>query len=205
MNNEQKTSHITPESTFIKAACKFFKCKPDKANIRMINDGQEALVVYMNEQYIVTTKNAIQDYIDFQLTDIGAALHLNIHTWIRATENTVSIERFLPQLIDKLEGDEAHLLHLALSFNSYTIDKYKTFWNALIAIDKRGKLLGKAIVTTREVYSGHGLLEDLTELTILNGINDLNMLQDGIFETIHIDDDQMPEFFIYSVSDYPIE
>lgn len=171
----------------------------------MINNDQEALAIYKKEEYIITTKDAIQHTIDHQLNDIDAALHINIHTWIRATKNTILIERFLPTLVDKLNADEADILHLALIINSYTIDKYETFWKALVKIDKRGELLGKAIVSAREVYSGFGLLDDLTELTIMNGINDLNMLQDGIFETIDVDDDEMPEFVIYSITDYPFE
>jgi len=103
--------------------------------------------------------------------------------------------------------EQANLLHVALSLSKHAEDPFVAFWKLLKSIDKDGELLGNAFVITAQIYGEHGLIEALTELHIRDGQSVYNRIQGGIFETVHVTDDQKeyPEFYIYSVEDYIFE
>jgi hypothetical protein len=52
------------------------------------------------------------------------------------------------------------------------------------------------MVIAAQLYSGSGLIDDLTELQIMYG----NRVVGGIFETVYVDDEQYGtfEFYLYS-------
>lgn len=196
------TTQTIPMSIFVQAACKLFKCKPDAIDIRMIEENQLANVQYKGDLYYVSTFEGLRENVDEMLHDPGYALHIDLSIWITATENTVELGRFLPNLIDKLESvDQAQILQLALTFNSFSTEKDATFWNILAKLDKEGTLLGNAIISTAEIYNGEGLIDDITELMIMEGDRVYNMIEGGIFEQVSLSGKYAgyPGFYIYSV------
>jgi|GEM_PF-2110367 len=198
-NNIQKT---IPLSVFADAAVTFFKCKPEDIGIEMMTENHEALVQFKNASYKISTREKLRDDIEDMLTHADRAQSINLSIWIQVTRNTMTIGRFLPNVVRNLEDiQQARILRLALVLNAHSEDQYETFWRTLNSIDRTGVMLANAIVSAREAYPGDGLLEDITDMMILNGITVYNVFEGGIFQELYADDDQNthPEFYIYSV------
>jgi hypothetical protein len=198
---KNQNPQIIPMAAFTQAALQHFKCKPEDIEIRMIGDNKEAIVLYQEQAYKISTRETLREDVEDMLTHTDHAQSVNLSLWIKATVNTVEIGRVLPKLVRKLEDvQQARILRLALTINSYSEDKYETFWRTLERLDHTGMSLSNAIVSAREVYDGIGLLDDMVGLMIINGINEYNTIQGGIFETVFLDDNVQgyPEFYIYS-------
>ena len=202
MTKKQKSSPSVPVDPFAAAFCKLLKVNRGEIEIQLDEKGHQALVLFNGEHYKVATWDALQDEMEQQITDIDAAQHINLNVWIDVTKNTVTIGRFLPALLNKIRSvEEANLVNIALSLNSYSEDQYATFWKVLASIDKEGTVFGNAILSAREVYDGDGLLEDLTETMIMFGKDTYVLLQDGIFETVyHISGGTGYTFYIFSTA-----
>jgi len=196
---------ITPMSVFKEAAQTYFKCQSDDFEIRMITANKEAFVVHNGQGYKISTRAILREDIEFQLTDKNAVHHINLQCWIEATRNTVKMNRILGPLVRTIHDvEQAKKLLIAVGLGSYTDDTEVSFWEILARIDKEGELLGNAMVIVAQVYSGPGLINDLTELQIINGDHVYNGAVGGIFETVYVDDDKRGtfEFYIYSADHY---
>ena len=204
MNKNNQTRTI-PKSVFEEAAFNYFKCQPDDIEIRMITRNKEAFVIYNNEGYKISTREILREDIEYQLADKNAVHHIDFHCWIHATKNTVSLTHIFGPLVRTLQDTEqAKMLLIAVDLASHTEDKEQAFWEILNQIDKEGGLLGKAMVTTAEVYDGPGFVNDLLEHHITNADQIYNRVKGGIFKTVYVGDDQRGhfEFFLYSSDDY---
>jgi hypothetical protein len=169
----------------------------------MITDNKEAFVIYQDQGYKISTRNALQEYIEYQLTDSESALLINFECWIDATQYLVDIKKIMNNLIKKLENAlQVNMLLMAVSLSSFAENNTETFWRAIRLIDLTGELLGKAIVSTAEEYDGEALIYELTELQILYGREVYNMHVNGIFETVYIGEDDDSEFYLYSAEHY---
>lgn len=199
------TTPIIPMSIFAQAACQFFKCKPDAIAIRMIVEDQLAIVLHKEKVYHVTTRDGLHENVWEMLHDPGYALHIDLSIWMTAIKNTVEICRFLPNLINKIEDvEQAQILQLALSFNSFCAENDDIFWITLYNLDYKGTLLGNAMISTAEIYNGEGLIDDITELMIMDGHRVYNNLVGGIFEQVSLGSKYpgYPGFYIYSVDGF---
>lgn len=200
METNKKTITIS-ESKFAEAALTHFNCKIEDIEIRMITANKEAFVIYQDCGYKISTRDALQEYTEFQLTNTQAALLIDFECWIEATQYLIDIKKIMNNLIQKLENaEEVNMLLTALSLSSYAEYDTEAFWRTLRLIDENGEVLGKAMVSAAEEYDGEALIDELTELQILYGKEVYNMHKNGIFETIYIgeDDNDDPEFYIYS-------
>jgi len=200
MTKKQKSVLDVPIGAFEAAFCKLLKVSPTEIEIVPDKKGQQALVEFKGLRYKVSTKEAFRDEIQLQLTEHIAAQSINLKIWIEVTRNTISINRVLPAVLNKIGSvEEANLLNLALSLNSYSLDQYATFWKVLANIDKDGTVFAYAILSAREVYDGEGLLEDLTEAMIMNGKDAYAPFKDGVFETVYLELNKADFiFYIYS-------
>jgi hypothetical protein len=195
----------TPISVFTEAALKYFKCKPEDIEIRMITENKEAFLIYKGEGYKISTREMLREDIEFQLTNKEAALQIDLGCWIQATKNTVVINRILGILVRNIENTEqAKKLLIAVGLGAYTDDADIAFWEILSRIDHDGELLGNAMVIVVQVYSGAGLINDLTDLQILHGPRVYNRITGGIFETVYVEDNQRGAFelYLYSTESY---
>lgn len=197
--------HAIPISVFTEAALTYFKCQPEDIEIRMIDENKEAFVIYNDNGYKISTREILREDVEFQLTDKDAAHHIDFWCWIEVTRNTVTMNRILGPLVKTIQDSEqAKKLLIAVGLGSYTDDTEVAFWEILARIDKEGDLLGNAMVITAQVYDGPGFIDDLTDLQIMYGHRVYNIFEDGIFETIYLEDDNddYPEFYIYSAEHY---
>jgi len=200
MTKKQKSVLGVPVGAFEAAFCKLLKVSPTEIEIQMDDNGQTALVLFQDERYKVATWEAFRDEIQLQLTDRIATQSINLKIWTDVTSNTVTINRFLPVLLNKIgSAEEANILNIALSLNSFSKDQYDTFWKVLANIDKDGNVFSNAVISVREVYNGDGLLDDLTETMIMNGKDAYAPFKDGIFETVYLQLNKADfTFYIYS-------
>ena len=204
MKAKNKT-RATAISIFKEAAITYFKCQPEDIEIRMITDNKEAFVVHNGLEYKITTRDALYEEVEIQLTDKRAALDIDFGCWVQATKNTVKMNRFLGTLVRTIKDtEEAKMLLLAVGLGSYSDDTEVAFWEVLRRIDKDGELLGNAMVIVAQVYNGPGLIEDIAEIQIMHGQRVYNKFVGGIFETIYVDDEKHGtfEFFIYSAEQF---
>jgi hypothetical protein len=195
--NKTKTM---PMSVFTEAALTYFKCQPDEIEVKMIIENKEAFVVYMEEGYKICIRDILCENIEAQLTDKRAVHDIDLGCWITAIKNTVNVKLMMRDFIRKVEDTEqAKKLLIAVALGVYADDANVAFWEVLARIDPGGDVLGNAIVTTAQVYSGPGLINDLTELQIMHGTRVYNKFEGGIFETVYVDYLYRPfEFHIYS-------
>ncbi|MDF2432855.1 MAG: hypothetical protein JWP44_2486 [Mucilaginibacter sp.] len=192
-------------SIFNEAALTYFKCQPEDIEIRIITDDKEAVVVHNAGEYKITTREALYEEVEIQLTDKRTALDIDLGCWIQATKNTVKMNHILGILVRTIQdAEEAKKLLIAVGLGSYSDDTEVAFWEILSRIDPDGELLGNAMIIVAHVYNGPGLIEDITELQIMHGQRVYNKFVDGIFETIYVDDEKQRtfEFFIYSAEHY---
>jgi len=202
INNKKRP---IPVSVFKEAAITYFKCQPEDIEIRMISDNKEAFVVHNDLEYKITTREALYEEVEIQLTDKRAALDIDFGCWIQATKNTVKMNRILGTLVRTIKDtEEAKKLLIAVGLGSYSDDTEVGFWEVLSRIDQGGELLGNAMVIVAQVYNGPGLIEDIAEIQIMHGQRVYNKFVDGVFEAIYVDDEQHGtfEFFIYSAEHY---
>ena len=203
MTQNNKMANTATINTFAEAFIKLMKCTRNEIKAETLIKGEEALIHYNNQTFKVSSREALSSHINFQLSDEEAARTFDVSIWIEATKNTATIGRFLSKVALRLEtAGQARLLNLALSINSFSEDQYETFWYTLANIDDTGDLISNAMISAREVYNGDGLLEDLTDLMILDGKNQYNMIPDGIFETVCLSYENGDgfTFFIYSIA-----
>ena len=73
MNNKKKSAPAVSIDIFAAAFCKLLKVSTGEIEIVMDKKGQEALVVFKDQRYKVSTKEAFRSEIELQLTDIDAA------------------------------------------------------------------------------------------------------------------------------------
>jgi len=192
---------IIPESIFAEAACKHFKCNLSDIDIRMITENKEAFIIFQNHGYKVSTRQVFKEDIEFWLTDKNAANHIHFGCWIQAIKNTVQISKVLKSLIKTVSDvEEAKTLLTAVQLASYSTDPDVAFWEILSRIDVTGEILGNAMVVTAQVYNKKVLIDDITNLQILYGLNAYNEMENGIFDTVLVKNRKAvyPAFYIYS-------
>lgn len=202
MKTNNKTETIAM-SVFKKAALTYFKCQPESIEVRIITENKEAFVIYEGQGYKIRTKEALREEVAFLLTDKHAALNIDFGCWIQATKNTVQIKRIIEPVIKTISNiEQAQKLLAAIQLGAYIDDPDVAFWEILARIDQDGELLGNTMVIVGQVYNSPGLIDELTEIQIINGTQVYNKLVGGIFETVYVDDAQrIFEFYLYSVED----
>ena len=156
MKSQPSKIKNTKNESFAKAFITLKKCKPEEIDITIIDDNEAVFVIYDNRGYNVVTENWLYNDVMRMLTDEQAAMYLNGGIWADITSPTMTISQFLPALAKTLKNaEQARLLNLALSINSFAEDGDRTFWHTLERIDD-GCLLGNAIVTAAASTNNSG-------------------------------------------------
>lgn len=187
---------------YVKAFEKFSNSEHDKFEIKEYWENGPALTNYCGKVYRVDSTEDMYNHIKNSLTVIDSAMHLPLSLWIEVAEEVHLVPEFTERLIVELGGpEEFSNLNLAFNLSRHASNSANVFWNTLYSLDDI-ELYPKAIIAASQTYNFESMLEEVMELMISEGVNVFNQMQDGVFETIDLNEDDASDesiFYIYTV------
>lgn len=149
----------------------------------------------------------MENYAHEMLTSEGLAIHMPLDIWIDIAEDVHLREEFVINIVESLDSTEEYeWLDLALRLSNHSGNNISVFWTCIYKLDG-DRLYPKAIFAATKTYDFELIKEELIERLIVNGDQILTQIQDGVFKSIILNEDEDYEgdpdhFFIYTI--YPL-
>lgn len=200
MKNKTQRNHPILQGNYENAFTTLFGCGKSDFEIKENWENGPMLVKYNNLIYRIENGYDIDKQVEGMLTDFEEAKNIPINQWVEIAEDVHIAEEFYKNLLPSLNSNEYQNLNLALNI-SITTKSTMSFWYTIHEVDEL-ELYPKAILAAAKTYDLRAMMDELSQLLILNGFELLNEMQNGIFETIDIDESDNTNnslFYIYNV------
>jgi|GEM_PF-6134136 len=208
---QPEATRTVPLSHYREAVQRHFNCAPSNFELAVCWEDGPCQIKMDDQVYRVDSTHDLTEYAKTMLTDSEMAMEFPTSWALMVLEGVHREGEFYRQLLHKIGHDALMLTQLqtVLAVTRSTGDDVETFWQCLQATDEL-ELYPAAILAAAKTYDFDSLVEDIFIYLIGEGSVYLNQLQDGIFESVvlneAISDDPTPEemaqeeyFYIYSV------
>lgn len=199
-----RTNPVNVEK-YQEAFTKFFGCGCEDIETRELFENGPVLIKFKDQLYEVDSSLDMYNHIKLSLTCKDEAMLIPLEYWIEVAEEVHLVPDFIEKLTSELNGvNEFEMLNIAITISTHASKSAKIFWNTIYSLDDT-ELYPKAILAASQTYDLECMIEELLELMVDDGIEMFNEMQDGIFESIDLNEDTSLEcttdeglFYIYN-------
>ncbi|HET9505246.1 MAG TPA: hypothetical protein VFO93_17010 [Hymenobacter sp.] len=200
--NAPKRTHPIPLSHYHEAVRQHFGWAPSDYELLENWPDGPALVKHGDNVYRVDNAHDINEQARLMLTSKDEAMHIPAAWANELFEDAYVRPAFYPRFLDAMELPRAQALvelQYVLAVYQTVKEGPATFWETVEALDDIG-LYPAALVAAAEVFDLEALVGELAEFLYTDGENYLSEMQDGIFESISINEEDETDnsiFYIY--------
>lgn len=202
-----------PLSHYREAVQQHFDCAPSDFEFAVCWENGPCQVKMGNKVYRVDSTHDITEHAKWLLTDRDGAMEFPREWALMVLEGVHREKDFYFYLLQDIATDALKLAQLqtVLAVTQITGNDIEAFWENLYAVDCI-ELYPAAILAASKTYDLACMVEDVVIYLTGEGDEHLNQLQDGIFETVVLNEvtsddpsagqlEKEEYFYIYSVDD----